>query len=153
VIRLEIKSLGGLEPPQPPLWIRRCAGHMELKLGGGNGGHGSSFGPRALTLAQTMTKLGRGCSKGHGGVVATMNWSEVRWLRWILRRRWRLLGSSFLARRTARESEREGTERSRSASHRVPGRGVGPTPAYERHEGAKGCGRSATAPVRNQLKS
>jgi hypothetical protein len=54
--------------------------HVELELGGGNGGHGSGCGPRVLTLAQTTTKLGRGCSKGHSGVVAAMDWSEVRWL-------------------------------------------------------------------------
>jgi hypothetical protein len=58
----------------------RRLGHVELELGGGNGGHGSGCGPRVLTLAQTTTKLGRGCSKGHSGVVAAMDWSEVRWL-------------------------------------------------------------------------
>ena len=38
-------------------------GHIELELGGTNGSHGGGFGPRALTLDQTTTELGRDVAK------------------------------------------------------------------------------------------
>lgn len=45
-----------------------------------------------------------------------------------------------------RQREPEGVERSRDASHPVPGGDVGLAPTYCNHGAAKGCGRSATAP-------
>jgi hypothetical protein len=55
----------------------RRPGHVELQLGGGNGGHGSSFGPRALTFVRIASQLSRGRRGSHGAAAATRNRAVV----------------------------------------------------------------------------